>query len=215
MSTSPEQELFMVLGRLRCGFLQQDLAHRFGISCMHVCRIWITWLTFLNQRLCALPIWPTRECIDQNMPLCFKENFPQTRVIIDCTEIMIEMPSSCRSQSATFPSYKNHNTAKCLLGVSPNGYPSFVSSLYAGQTSDKKLTKDCGILNLLEPGDQVMADRGFDIEDDLPVTTLNIPPFLNGKDQLSLEEEVRTRKIASVRVHVERAIARIKNVLDC
>ena len=57
-----------------------------------------------------------------------------------------------------------------------------------------------------------MADRGFDIEDDLPAnTTLNIPPFLNGKDQLNLEEEVRTRKIASVRVHVERVIARIKN----
>ena len=56
-----------------------------------------------------------------------------------------------------------------------------------------------------------MADRGFDIEDDLPAnTTLNIPPFLNGKDQLNLEEEVRTRKIASVRVHVERVIARIK-----
>ena len=90
---------------------------------------------------------------------------------------MIEMPSSCRSQSATFSSYKNHNT------------------------NDTN-----------EPGDQVMADRGFDIEDDLPAnTTLNIPPFLNGKDQLSLEEEVRTRKIASVRVHVERAIARIKN----
>ena len=110
---------------------------------MHVSRIWITWLTFLNQRLRALPIWPTRECIDQNMPSCFKENFPQTRVIIDCTEIMIEMPSSCRSQSATFSSYKNHNT-----------------------------------YDTNEPGDQVMADRGFDIEDDLPAnTTLNIPPF--------------------------------------
>jgi hypothetical protein len=34
---------------------------------------------------------------------------------------------------------------------------------------------------------------------------------LDGKDQLSLEEELTTRKIASVRVYVERAIARIKN----
>jgi hypothetical protein len=84
--------------------------------------------------------------------------------------------------------------------------------LYAGRTSDKKITKDCGILDLLEPGDQVMADRGFDIESDLPSgVTLNIPPFLDGKYQLSLEEELTTRKIASIRVHVERAIARIKN----
>ena len=57
-----------------------------------------------------------------------------------------------------------------------------------------------------------MADRGFDIIDDLPPgVTLNIPAFLNGDDQLTLEKESTTRKIASVHVHVERAIARIKN----
>jgi hypothetical protein len=84
--------------------------------------------------------------------------------------------------------------------------------LYAGRTSDKKITKDCGILGLLEAGDQVMADRGFDIESELPAgVSLNIPPFLNGKDQLTLGEETTTRKIASVRVHVERAISRFKN----
>ena len=57
-----------------------------------------------------------------------------------------------------------------------------------------------------------MADRGFDIADDLPENvSLNIPPFLNGKAQLSLEDENETRKIAAVRIHVERAIQRIKN----
>ena len=122
------------------------------------------------------------------------------------------MPYSYRSQSVTFSSYKNHNTAKGLLGISPSGYPSFVSSLYVGRISDKKITKDCGILDLLEPGDQIMADRGFDIADDLPSgVTLNIPAFLDGNDQLTLEEETSTRKIPSARVHVERAISRIKN----
>ena len=145
------------------------------------------------------------------MPGCFKLTYPKTRVIIDCTEIFIEMPSSCRSQSITFSSYKNHNTAKGLIGISPNGYPSFISSLYAGRNSDKKITHDCGILKLLEPGDELMADRGFDIEADMPDgVSLNIPPFLNGQPQLSEQDEAKTRKIASVRVHVERAIARVK-----
>ena len=81
-----------------------------------------------------------------------------------------------------------------------------------GRISDKKITKDCGILDLLEPGDQIMADRGFDIADDLPSgVTLNIPAFLNGNDQLTVKEETSTRKIASARVHVEKAISRIKN----
>ena len=57
-----------------------------------------------------------------------------------------------------------------------------------------------------------MADRVFDIECDLPSgVTLNIPPFLSEKLQLSLAEETSTRKVASVRVHVQRAISRIKN----
>ena len=93
-STSPEQELFMVLARMRCGFLLQDLANRYGMSLQHCSRIWITWITFLDKQLRTLPIWPTRKFIDDHMPACFKESYPQTRVIIDCTELFIEMPSS-------------------------------------------------------------------------------------------------------------------------
>ena len=40
--------------------------------------------------------------------------------------------------------------------------------------------------------------------------SLNIPRFLRNKDHFALEEEKKTR-IASIRIHVERAIARIKN----
>lgn len=58
-----------------------------------------------------------------------------------------------------------------------------------------------------------MADRGFDIEEDLiPLgVRLNIPPFLRGKAQLSDRESTETRRIASLRIHVERAMERIKN----
>lgn len=47
--------------------------------------------------------------------------------------------------------------------------------------SDKEITKQSGILTLLERRDNVMADRGFVIND-LPEPlggTHNIPPFLN------------------------------------
>jgi len=58
-----------------------------------------------------------------------------------------------------------------------------------------------------------MADRGFDIKADLiPLgVKLNIPPFLKDKSQLSEKEMIETRRIASVRIHVERAMERIKN----
>ena len=58
-----------------------------------------------------------------------------------------------------------------------------------------------------------MADRGFNIQDDLtPLgVRVNIPPFLRGKEQLEPDELVETRRIASLRIHVERAMERIKN----
>ena len=69
------------------------------------------------------------------------------------------------------------------------------------------------ILQLLEEGDSVMADRGFEIYDLLAIKKvyLNIPPFMRCKDQLSLEEEDETHDIASVRIHVERAIKCIRH----
>ena len=39
---------------------------------------------------------------------------------------------------------------------------------------------------------------------------LNIPPFLGGREQLTASEVVDTQQIASFRIHVERAICRMK-----
>lgn len=101
--------------------------------------------------------------------------YPNTRCIIDATEIFIEMPANPSAQQLTFSNYKNHNTLKALIVITPSGVISFISDLYGGNISDKKLTQLSGLLDLLEPGDAVMADRGFIIDDILPPgVTLNI-----------------------------------------
>jgi len=60
-------------------------------------------------------------------------------------------------------------------------------------------------------GISVMTDRGFTIEDQLQEINveLNIPPFLDGRQQLPADEVKRGRQIASLRIHVERAIGQI------
>ena len=142
---SPKQELFIVLSRLRCALLEKDLAFRLGVSVANISRICATWIDFLHCRLRALPIWASRQTIDDTMPKCFKESYPSTRVIVDCTELFIEKPSSLRSQSITYSSYKHHNTAKGLIGIAPSAAITFVSDLFAGRVSDKKATKESSL----------------------------------------------------------------------
>jgi len=62
-----------------------------------------------------------------------------------------------------------------------------------------------------------VVDRGFEIDDLVPPgVRVNMPPFLGQRDQMTAEETEKRMSIASVRIHVERAIQRIKtfHILD-
>ena len=123
-------------------------------------------------------------------------------MIIDCTEIKIEMPSSLILWSQSYSNYKSTGTLKGLIGVTPGGCVSFVSQLYTGCISDKEITMRSGLLNLpFNKGDSLMADKGFDIQELLdPLgVKLNIPPFMEKRNQLSPEDVIRTQEIASER----------------
>ena len=209
---TPLNEFFLVLCRLRCGLMEADLAFRFQISQSTVSRIIITWINFLYAKFKDISLWPSKQHINHFMPQLFKEFYPTTRCIIDATELFIQTPSDPQAQQLTFSSYKNHNTLKALIGITPSGVISFVSDLYGGCISDRELFVKSGLLDLLEAGDSVMADRGFTIADLLEMkgVTLNIPP-MKVNDQLSEKELITTRRIAALRIHVERAIGRIKN----
>lgn len=113
------------------------------------------------------------------MPKAFKMQYPSTRVIIDATKLFVQQPLLPELQQFTFSIYKKHNTYKGLIRISPCGAVTlnFVSKLYPECIPDKELTHQSGLLDLVERGNSVMADRGFDILEDLtPIgVKLNIP----------------------------------------
>ena len=88
----------------------------------------------------------------------------------------------------------------------------YISHLYEGSVSEVDLVQQCGLLSQLESGDSVIADKGFDIQhlfSGLGVR-LNIPSKCQRDWQFTPDDVMKTKKITAVRIHVERAINRMK-----
>lgn len=205
-------EYLLTLIRIRRSFDVNEIATFFDITPGHVSHVFITWINILYKYMHKLIEWPSADFVSGNMPESFKKLFPSTRVIIDCSEIFVQTPRNIDAQKETYSSYKSHNTFKFLLGIAPSGQVTFLSKLFSGSISDREIVKLSGFLDLIEPNDNVMADRGFNIRDLClkKQAYLNIPAFSDGK-QLSARAVTHSRKIASVRIHVERAMERLKN----
>ena len=62
------------------------------------------------------------------------------------------------------------------------------------------------------PGGIALPDRGFDVSDTVALmdASLDLPAFAKGQEQLSAIEIENTRKIAAVRIHIERVIGAVR-----
>ena len=115
------------------------------------------------------------------LPKRFKR-FQNVRIIIDCLELFIQKPNIPSSKKITWSSYKHWNTAKLVVGITPTGVISFIPPLWTGSISDKEIVKQSGLVNLLEEGDAVMADKGFLIRDILTFKKVRLvsPAYCRG-----------------------------------
>lgn len=205
-----EDQLLMTLMKLKLNLLGQDLARRFCVSTALVSKMLKYWLKKLADNLSSLIVWLPRDTIRATLPSVFRL-YPKTTCILDCAETLLQKSSNLQSRGESYSNYKSHNTVKYCVAVAPSGYIMHISRGYGGRASDKFIVQNSGLLQRLCCGDEVMADRGFTISDLLyPLQVkLNIPAFSQGK-QLSEEDVTETRRIAQVRIHVERAIRRLK-----
>ena len=154
-------------------------------------------------KLGRLNIWPSRRLVDETMPDDFKAKYPSTKVIIDCTEIRCEIPRSPLLNSELFSSYKHHTTLKGLVRILPKGSLTFIEQLYTSSISEKEMVEGSVFLYLpFSKGDPIMADKGFTIEDILPLgISLNISSSLGISDQMTPEDVIKTQDIASLRIY--------------
>lgn len=97
-----------------------------------------------------------------------------------------------------------------FIACDPSGLITFISQAYGGHSSDSFITRDSGFLQLLEDGDKVLADKGFPTLEMKGVLTIIPPRAKAGQKQFTKQQMAATKKIASVRIHIERVIQRMK-----
>ena len=210
---SKETKILLLLVKFKLNVAFSILGSFFDISDKTARLLFYRVLNVVYEICKNYVIWLDKPTIKARMPPAFKALYPETRVIIDASEIECERPPTVKQRVLMYSNYKSRFTAKFLVGIAPSGEITFVSKSYGGRTTDTEITVKSGFLNLIEQGDIVMADKGFPhIETDLNSAgaILVMPPFKRNNFQFSQKQNKDGYECASVRIHVERAIARMK-----
>ncbi|XP_043978237.1 uncharacterized protein LOC122834146 isoform X1 [Gambusia affinis] len=196
----PVDEFFLFLVFLSLGMKERDLAIRFSTHQSIVSHIISMWTNFLFTVLGSQCIWLTRQKVQAYLPEEFKD-FPDTQVILDCTELKCQMPSSPLPQRDMNSSHRSLCTMRALVGIAPHGAVTFVSDLYRDSFSNRELFKRSGIAENLTEDMAVMVNKGFLIRDccECKVYSLSFLSKHPG-DQAS----------ARLKMHVEQIIGRVK-----
>lgn len=99
------------------------------------------------------------------------------------------------------------------MSITPDGLINYVSTGFGGRITDQVILSSSGYLELLKPGMYVMADRGFNKIELLVRSSESIlvrPASVCAGMKSSKKEVRESRKIAGLRIHIERAIRRIR-----
>ena len=208
-----ECKLLLCLIKLKLNLSFVILASMFCISEKSAGRLFGSVLKSLKAVAKNGVIWLDRDTIRARMPASFRALFPKTRCIIDCSEIRCQRPNSARQRTLFYSNYKGGFTVKFLVGCAPSGEITFISPGFGGRCTDCEITTQSGFLDLIEQGDLILADKGFPkIENDLNNAggILVMPPFATAGRQFTELENKAGYQCASVRIHIERCIERLK-----
>lgn len=212
-------KLLLFLMKLKLGISYSSLAVLFCVNRTTASRHFNSILRSLSTATQKWIYRPPSSVIQARLPDSFKLHYPRCSMIIDCTEVRTEQPSTVEQQRALYSHYKGSYTVKFLIAITPCGTICFHSEAHGGRCSDAFITVNSGFLDLVQPGDTILADKGFpgiQAGLDEAEAVLVMPPFLHGQGQFTESEVQQTYHIAQVRIHVERMIQRIKlfNILN-
>jgi hypothetical protein len=158
------------------------------ISTFSASSIFTTWINLLFVEFKELCCLPKIDNMFVNKASAFRD-FGDVHMVMDCTELFTEKPSSLSERKHTFSNYKHHQTFKFLVVLSTHAQPCvvYVSRMYGGRASDKLITAQSqDFLDYAkEMGGKIMCDKGF--AGNYKMTPLGIDlvmPAFKGRDRL-------------------------------
>lgn len=184
----------------------------FGIHQTTASDIFKTSLEILGAIFSRGIYWPEKESVMQILTK-HSSGFRDCRMVLDCIEIPLRKPEEMESKFLMYSSYESKYIAKVLVCETPGGHISYVSPAYCGRVSDTFVTKESDLLGRCLPYIySVMVDKGFLINELCLEHRIKLvrSPSLHNKQKLNRQEATKNQDIADARVHVERAIQRMK-----
>ncbi|XP_075989436.1 uncharacterized protein LOC142985258 isoform X2 [Anticarsia gemmatalis] len=211
---SSHRNIMITLKKIRLYQSNALLALDFGLTQNAIGMIFRKTLPAMAACMKKLVFFPDSQEVIFNLPMAFRKRYSNVQSIIDCLEIQIEKPANAVQQALTWSEYKSCNTIKYLISITPDGLINFISEGYGGRTSDSLIFEDCGILEKIPRNAAILADRGFKNIAHLlskKECTLLRPPSVFSNVTPTKDEVVKTKKIAALRIHVERSIGRMRH----
>lgn len=160
----------------------------------------------MARELQCLIHWPSRKELRRNLPPLFKTS------MLRHVRCIMERTTCLHTRAATYSHSKSYNTIEFLVGISPTWAFTFLSRVWGGHASYKVITKNSGLIDLLEQEHSVMADLSFNFTEyfSAKCVVLLVPSSTRERSELSGSEVSGSRWMSSIKIHVERAIGRRK-----
>ncbi|KAJ8909407.1 hypothetical protein NQ315_004532 [Exocentrus adspersus] len=203
------EHILLCLKKIRLNSTFSELEDNFGLSLSYASKLFLRNIPIISSFLRPFIVNLDRKLIKKRLPIAFRHNYHNVSCIIDCLEIDIQKPSKALHQALTWSEYKKGNTVKYLISCTPNGLVNYVSQ----GTSDVTIVENCNFLDGLQQGTCILADRGFKhLEQILHEKGMKLlrPPSVNAGAKLTKTEVRQTKIIASLRIHIERVIRRLR-----
>ncbi|XP_047034147.1 uncharacterized protein LOC124640422 [Helicoverpa zea] len=209
----PVNHVLMCLRKIRLNNPFRELADDFSMDPTYASKIFLRSIPLIASIMRPFLVKLDKHLTKINLPMAFRHKYHNVSCIKDCLEIEVQKPSKALNQSLSWSEYKKANTIKYLVSCTPNGLVNYISPGYGGRITDTCLVESCDFIKCLQPGMCVMADRGFKhVEPYLRKQGVQLvrPPSVTTGSKLSKNEARETKKIASLRIHVERVIRRLR-----